>query len=130
VTKSLTASSRRRRVASVGSVPMPLWAPQDELFIPESQVALRSARRGIEGPTGTVEHLAQVVGGGLLSRVGPEEVDRLLSVHSMAGSQGKEFYQGGRLLRAPLLLPEGLGVHRNGEATEQPNAHRLRSLAC
>jgi hypothetical protein len=47
----------------------------------------------------------------------------------MARSQGEQLHEGCRLLRAPLLLTNGPGAHRNREATEQPDAHRLRYLA-
>ena len=103
---------------------LPLRA-QDELLVPETQVALTRTRGGIEYLASAVDDLAQVVGGRPRGRVGPEQVHRLLSVHSMAGSQGEELHEARRLLRAPGILRDGRRTYTNPKASEQPYPYDL-----
>lgn len=79
----------------------------------------------IESPAGGVEGLAQVGRGRPPGRAGPQEIHRLLSVHAMAGSQGQELHQGGRLPQAPGVFGDGPGTHANPKPTEQPYPDRL-----
>ncbi len=75
-------------------------------------------RGGIEDPTGTVQHLAQVVGGGLRSKIWPQEVHRLLAVETVVRREGKQLHQGSSLPQMPSIPFYGARPDGDSEATE------------
>jgi hypothetical protein len=83
----------------------------------------------VECPTGGVERLTQVVGGGFPVRVGPEDVHDLLAVEAVAWSKGEQLDEARSLPQAPLVILYSSRAHGNPKATEQPDPHRLRALA-
>jgi hypothetical protein len=79
----------------------------------------------IEGPTGGVQSTAQVVGRGLLPEPWPEAVHHLFAMKAVARCKSEQFHHGSCFLETPLAIFYGSGIHRNPEATEQPDPHHL-----
>ena len=76
---------------------------------------------------GGMEGTAQVAGGGLPARVGPQGVHSLLAVQSVAGSQGQQLHEARSLPQTPLVLPNRPRPHGYPEATEHPYPHILQT---
>ncbi|CAA9495834.1 MAG: hypothetical protein AVDCRST_MAG05-2136 [uncultured Rubrobacteraceae bacterium] len=72
---------------------------QLELLPPEVQVAGLGCGNVVrlEDPAGRVERAVQVVGGGMRTQAGPEQVHRLLLVQPVGRLQGEQLDQGRRL---------------------------------
>src|SRR5215203_6982745 len=76
-----------------------------------------------------VERIVQVISGSLGCLVWPKQLHDLLPVEAVTAGEGEQLYQGGRLPEPPCLFRDGSRTYANPKATEQPDAHRLGSLA-
>src|SRR5829696_2477570 len=76
-----------------------------------------------------MEGLAQVVGGRLPARVGPQEVHHLFAVEAVARTEGKQLHQGGYLPEPPLAVLDRPRPHRDREAAQQLDANGFESPA-
>jgi hypothetical protein len=76
-------------------------------------------------PADQREALVVRVGGGTDPKIRPECVHDLLTVQTVARSQGEELYEVGRLPQAPITLLDGSSPHHDLEATQQPDAYGL-----
>jgi hypothetical protein len=85
------------------------------------------ARRGVEGLADGVDGVAEVVRGGLLAKLWPEQVHHLLPLETVAGSQGEHLDKRGGLPQAPDISADGPRTHGYPKAAEQPDAHWLRA---
>ncbi len=102
----------------------PQWGTraQTEALVVQVQVAGGGGLR-LEGPSGDVKGLVEVVGGGPGLEVGPEEVQDLLAVEASARRQGEQFDEARGLAQTPFILPDRPRTHPDLEAAEQPHAH-------
>ena len=102
--------------------PQRIVRAQPEVLVAQAQVARGGGFR-FEGPAGDVKGLVKVVGGGPWLEIGPEEVQDLLAVPSVARRQGEQLDEAGGLAQALPVLPDGERTHPYLEAAEQPHPH-------
>jgi hypothetical protein len=76
-----------------------------------------------------VQSVVEVVEGGFRVELGPQELHRLLPMQPVPRGEGEHLEQASCLPQVPLLFRDVPRPHRNPEATEQPDAKRLRRSA-
>jgi len=71
----------------------------------------------------------QVVEGGFRVKIGPQQLHHLLPVETVSRGEGEQLEKAAGFLEVPLLFGDAPRPHRYPEATEQPDAKRLRRCA-